>query len=68
MAQRKYDAHTKSLAKTITWRITATTTTMIAVYLLTGQIGLSLGVGALEGSAKLVLYYLHERLWLRFHW
>jgi len=59
---------TRSVVKTITWRIVATATTFSIVYLLTGQLVLALEVGGLEAVAKLVLYYLHERGWSWISW
>jgi uncharacterized membrane protein len=58
----------RSIGKTISWRIVATTTTMIVVYIFTGELLLSLGVGVVEASAKMVFYYLHERAWNKIKW
>lgn len=55
----------RTLFKSITWRITATLTTVTLVYLFTGQIDTALEVGVLEVTLKLFIYYLHERLWSR---
>lgn len=57
------ESNTRTLAKTISWRITATLTTTIIVYILTGQIDTAIEVGLLEMIAKLMFYYVHERLW-----
>ena len=53
----------RSLFKTVTWRILATITTCLLVFLFTGRVALSLGIGAVEVVAKMILYYLHERTW-----
>jgi len=55
----------RSLLKAISWRIVATSTTMFLVFLFTGNLVLSVGVGSLELLLKLVLYYVHERIWNR---
>jgi uncharacterized membrane protein len=60
--------HRRSLAKTISWRLVATTSTMAIVYLFTGKAVLSLGVGAVEATLKMLLYYGHERLWGWISW
>ena len=60
--------HSRSIAKALTWRVIATTTTMVAVFLVSGQLDLALGVGAIDVSAKLLFYYLHERAWGNFSW
>jgi uncharacterized membrane protein len=57
--------HKRSVVKAISWRIVATVTTMLVVYAFTREIALAVGVGAVEVVAKLLFYYLHERLW---HW
>lgn len=58
----------RTLAKTMTWRILATMTTALLVYLFTGDFTLALEVGALEVILKLLLYYLHERGWSYIPW
>jgi uncharacterized membrane protein len=53
----------RSVAKTISWRIVATSTTILLVFLFTRDFVISLGVGSLEVLAKIVIYYVHERIW-----
>ena len=62
------ETHSRSVIKGISWRVLATLTTMILVYVFTGDLGLTAGIGALEFTAKLVLYYLHECGWNRVGW
>ncbi len=62
------ESEKRTLAKTISWRTTATLTTMIIVYAFTGKLSLSVGVGLVEVVSKMTLYYLHERLWGRIEW
>jgi len=57
------ESNSRTLAKTISWRIVATLTTTILVYIFTGQIDTAIEVGLLEMVAKLVFYYVHERAW-----
>ena len=59
------DAHHRSVLKAISWRICATTTTMIIFYVLTGKLDLALLAGGIEALAKMFLYYGHERVWGR---
>jgi adenylylsulfate kinase len=56
------EKRSRSLVKAASWRIVATITTTTMVYLFTGNLVLSATVGALE-QVKIVVYYLHERLW-----
>ena len=53
----------RSLVKGVTWRFLATTTTILIVYLFFGRLDLALAAGVLETTAKIFLYYLHERAW-----
>ncbi len=58
MIQRK-----RHIAKTLTWRIVGTIDTMIIGYLITGDIKMGLSIGGVEVFSKMILYYLHERVW-----
>lgn len=57
------DTKLRTAAKTISWRITATTTTVIIVYIFTGQIDTAIEVGLMEMVAKMLIFYFHERGW-----
>ncbi len=57
------DAHHRSILKALSWRVVATFTTMSIVFAFTRKVALSAGVGAVEVVVKLILYYLHERIW-----
>lgn len=62
------DKFQRSLAKTISWRIVATTITMLLVYSVTKKITVSLGIGLIEVVVKMIAYYLHERSWNKVTW
>ena len=55
----------RSLLKTLSWRVTATTTTFLIAWLVTGDIGAGAAIGGVEAFAKMFLYYGHERVWER---
>ncbi|MFT4658640.1 MAG: putative membrane protein [Ilumatobacter sp.] len=55
----------RSLAKTLSWRVTATTTTFLIAWLVTGDIATGAAIGGVEAVAKMFLYYGHERAWER---
>jgi uncharacterized membrane protein len=57
------ETHARSLAKAVTWRIVATLTTVVLVFIFTGNLVVSGGVGLTELLSKMVIYYLHERAW-----
>ncbi len=62
------DKHQRSIFKALTWRIIATLTTMVLVYVFTREWKLSLGVGVLDVVIKLFFYYAHERVWNKIQW
>ncbi len=55
----------RSILKTISWRIVGTLDTMCLGWIITGSPLVGLKIGALELFTKMILYYLHERLWLQ---
>ena len=55
----------RHIAKTLTWRIIGTIDTMLIGYLITGDIKVGLSIGGIEVISKMVLYYLHERVWYK---
>jgi uncharacterized membrane protein len=57
------DSHHKSLAKAFSWRIIATVTTGLIGYALTGSVEVAAGIMTFDFVIKILLYYLHERLW-----
>lgn len=54
-----------SLLKTVSWRIIGTIDTMIISYLLTGKLDVAISIGGIEVVSKMILYYLHERAWIK---
>ena len=59
------DKHWRSVAKSISWRITGTIDTFIISWIITGKLHLALTIGFVELFTKMSLYYFHERLWER---
>ena len=57
------ESHLRSILKGLSWRIFATTTTMIVAYIWLGEISDALAIGGIEFFAKIFIYYLHERIW-----
>lgn len=62
------DTRARSVAKSLSWRATATATTMVIVLGFTGEVHLAMAVGGVEVFAKLAIFYAHERAWQRFRW
>jgi len=59
------DSRICSILKAFSWRFIATLTTVVISLLITGSIKAALSIGVFEFFAKIVLYYLHERLWIK---
>ncbi|WP_271393583.1 DUF2061 domain-containing protein [Aequorivita sinensis] len=55
----------RHLAKTITWRMVGTADTMVLAWLLTGNPLTGVKIGLAELLTKMILYYIHERIWYR---
>ena len=58
----------RSLAKMVSWRVTATVDTFIISYFVTGSFAWAGSIAGLEVLTKMGLYYLHERAWARVQW
>jgi len=57
------DKTSRSVWKTISWRIIATMDTVIISYLITGSLKMAASIGSIEVVTKVFLYYYHERAW-----
>jgi len=62
------EAHTRSFAKAVTWRITGSLDTFILSFIITGSLKFAGGIAGTELVTKIVLYYLHERAWALLPW
>ena len=59
------ESHSRSIAKTISYRIVGSISTALIFYILTGKPSLSISAGALDVVVKLGVYFIHERIWAR---
>ena len=55
----------RHIAKTFTWRIVGTIDTMFLGWFITGNPMIGVKIGGLEVMTKMVLYFIHERVWFR---
>lgn len=62
------DTNRRSIVKGISWRVFATTTTIIIVYIFFGRLDLAIAAGVIETVTKVALYWAHERLWQKIRW
>ena len=57
------ESNSRSLAKAVSYRVLGSSGTALVVFLLSGNMKISLGAGALDMLVKIALYFLHERIW-----
>ena len=62
------ETNKRSIVKGISWRLIATTTTVIIVYLFFGRLDLAIVTGVIESILKVGLYWAHERAWFKVRW
>ena len=62
------DAHSRSFAKAVSWRITGSIDTFILSWIITGDAKIAGAISAVEVVTKIILFYFHERIWAKIHW
>ena len=62
------DLKKRTIVKTLTWRVTASLTTFIIAWVLTGDLLIGVSIGSIEAITKIFLYYFHERIWNNISW
>jgi len=62
------ETNKRSIVKGISWRVVATTTTIIIVYVFFGRLDLAIAAGMIETVLKIALYWAHERVWQKLRW
>ena len=60
--------HKRSIVKAISYRFTGTFITALIVFIFTGKLALSISIASVETVIKIIIYYLHERIWNKMHW
>ncbi len=58
----------RTLIKTLGWRATATTITVVSTYLISGDMGAAWKVGAVDIIFKLSGHFTYEKLWSYCDW
>jgi len=58
----------RSFAKAVTWRATGSVDTFLLSYVITGNPVFAGSIAVTEIATKIVLYYLHERVWSLVGW
>ena len=57
------DKRYRSLTKALSWRLTASTDTLIISFIITRKLHWALAISGVELVTKIIWYYVHERLW-----
>ena len=57
------ESRTRSILKGLTWRVLATTTTVLIAWFIGRDVKTALTIGGIEFFAKFFIYYMHERAW-----
>jgi len=68
MALKSVDAHHRSFAKAVSWRITGSLDTFVLSFIITGSLKLAGSISLVELLTKILLFYFHERLWGMIRW
>lgn len=62
------EAHQRSFAKAVSWRVLGSIDTFLLSWLFTGNPKAAGAIATAEVLTKMVLYYLHERAWSSVKW
>lgn len=62
------DSSSRTIAKTISWRVVATITTFIVSYLASDNIVIASSIAGSQIIIHTVLYIIHERIWNKIKW
>lgn len=63
-----FETRRRSVIKALTWRVLAGFITAGVALILTGKLKFAVEIGVIDTSVKLVVYFMHERLWNRISW
>lgn len=62
------EAHLRSVAKAVSWRFVGSMDTFVISFVLTGNLVWAGSIASAETLTKIILFYLHERVWRRVRW
>ncbi|HMA70299.1 MAG TPA: DUF2061 domain-containing protein [Xanthobacteraceae bacterium] len=65
---RGREGHGRSFAKAVSWRTVGTIDTFIISFFVTGKVSLAGTIASIEVMTKIMIYYLHERVWAAIPW
>jgi uncharacterized membrane protein len=62
------DSTTRSIAKTISWRVTGSGATFLISYIVSGNLSVAGTIAVIQLTANTILYFIHERIWNKINW
>ena len=62
------DSIIRSLAKTISWRLTGTFCTFLISFIILGDIATSSTIALIQLIFNTIMFYIHERIWNIIKW
>jgi uncharacterized membrane protein len=62
------DLPRRSVAKSVSWRFFAGIITACVALAMTGQLEFAAKIGLIDTTVKLLIYFLHERVWNRINY
>ena len=62
------EVRSRSILKTVSWRILGTLDTIVIAWLVSGNTTIAFSIGFIELLTKMLLYYFHERVWNTIPW
>jgi uncharacterized membrane protein len=65
---RGREGHGRSFLKAVSWRTVGTIDTFIISYFVTGKATIAGSIASIEVVTKILIYYLHERMWTMVPW
>ena len=62
------DTKTRSIVKTISWRLTGTLCTFLISLIILGDISTSGAIALIQLTFNTIVFYFHERIWNIIRW
>jgi uncharacterized membrane protein len=62
------DSTIRSVAKTISWRVTGSGATFLISYIVSGNLTVAGTIAVIQLTANTILYFIHERIWNKISW
>ena len=62
------DTTNRSLAKTVSWRLTGSGSTFLISFIVSGSLTIASSIAMIQITANTILYFVHERIWNHIKW